>query len=220
MKKTDGYIDDTLFSCVVGSNIYKKESEELLVYGQKRVIVSLVDGPEDEKYYLKPLPLSVLGGKNPEAKNRTCAQTSILHPPLRGSCYWPVDCIEFDEDTTIRIPKKNRTSNDTAEEKSRYAFVYPYDGRPVRAMRDLLAPEGDTDYYCRNVSWKRLRPYIVAFLEQMITLQNEGYSTPMLSDDDIFFAEAGATPTAIIDCNAFLMQRNDVQISPPKVLLY
>ena len=217
MKKTDRYIDDTLFSCVVGSNIYKKESEELVVYGQSRVIVSLVDGPEDEKYYLKPVSTSVL---NPQTSAHLARiRRSILNPPPRGACYWPVDCIAFDTETTIDIQQKNRTGRDTVEDKSVYAMVFPYDGRPVRALRDLLSPADETDYYCRNVKWSTMKPYIIAFLKQMITLQNEGCSSPMLSDDDIFFVEAGPVTTAIVDCNAFLMRREDDHFSPPDVLL-
>ena len=54
----------------------------------------------------------------------------------------------------------------------------------------------------------------------MKTLQNEGYCSPMLSDDDIFFVVDGERIIeTVIDSNAILMYGNEAKISPPEELL-
>lgn len=197
-------IDDMLFSCVLGSNVYCKEKISKTVYGEERIYVSHAIGNHKDLYYLRPIPNDCL-----IINSFTLFKNMVLDPPIKGSCVWPVDIVEFKESAEVPI---SRTNNKGTElKKCKYAFVFsdPGDVAVISLERYFRPDPQKLGYDCpQDFYWKSNEKLIFLLLTQMVILQKNGYSYPTLSDDNIFFTIKDGNPTeAMVDFNFFVFSQ-------------
>ena len=204
----DYQIDNILFSCIIGSNIYcreKKEDKE--VYGELRAFISHAVGNYKDLYYLKPIPDDCLDNNRLNA-----LKNMILNPPIKGTCVWPVDIVEFSEPIDFSIAFANEMGRQT--KSCKYAFVFSDPGKVgVVPLKRYFRPNpNEIGYDCpEGFCWKTNEKIIKLLLEQLVILQENGYCYPTLSDDNIFYVlENGIPAKAIIDFNCYVFSRKSL----------